>query len=70
MYIFRCGPLTTLWCMRYEAKHRQLKEMTSVVRNFKNIPQSLAYHHQRSMCYRMADKDGYLTRKEEHGTGK
>lgn len=37
--------------------------------NFINIPKSLAYHHQRQMCNRMADKCSYLTPKEVHRPG-
>ena len=54
---YRCGPLTRLWCMRFEAKHSLLKQMSHVIKNFKNIPN---HWDQRQMCYRMADIDGYL----------
>lgn len=55
--------------MHYEAKHSYLKQIAYVIKNFINIPKSLAYHHQRQMCYRMADKYGYLNPKEVHGPG-
>ncbi len=56
--------------MRYEAKHSYFKKMAQVVHNFKNIHKSLAKHHQRFMCYRMADKSAYLTSRNVYGTGK
>ena len=31
------GPLSRYWCMRFEAKHHFAKELSSVIRNFKNI---------------------------------
>ena len=36
------GPLICYWCMRFEAKHRFGKEVSSVCRNFKNICKSIA----------------------------
>ena len=56
--------------MRFEAKHSLLKQMSHVIKNFKNIPKSLAYHHQRQMCYRMEDSTTFLDLKESHGSGK
>lgn len=47
----RCGPLSNLWCMRFEAKHRYFKQVAKVIGNFKNIAKTLAYRHQRRMCY-------------------
>ena len=66
---YRCGPLTRMWCMRYEAKHSTLKRYSQVVHNFKNIAKSIAYHHQRQMCYLMADSKTYLVSKEVCGQG-
>ena len=51
----RCGPLSCMWCMRYEAKHSYFKHLAHVLGNFKNIPKTLAEHHQMYMCYHMAD---------------
>lgn len=36
------GPLSQLWCMRYEAKHNPLKRHVHVVGNFKNISETLS----------------------------
>lgn len=35
------GPLSQLWCMRYEAKHNPLKRHAHVVGDFKNISKTL-----------------------------
>ena len=37
--------------MRFEAKHRYFKQVAKVIGNFKNIAKTLAYRHQRRMCY-------------------
>ena len=49
-WISRCGPLSRFWCMRYESKHNYFKEIAHRIRCFKNIPYSLALHHQRLSC--------------------
>lgn len=46
----RLGPLIRYWCMRFEAKHRFGKELSSVCRNFKNICKTIAWRNQ----YRLA----------------
>lgn len=40
------GPLNRSWCMRFEAKHSYFKSIAKVIRNFKNLPLSLASRHQ------------------------
>lgn len=55
--------------MRYEAKHSFLKQMAHAVKNFKNIPKSLANHHQKFMSYQMADSSTYLTSEDLYGPG-
>ena len=37
--------------MRFEGKHSYFKDIARCVKCFKNIPESLAFHHQRLMCY-------------------
>ena len=56
----RCGPLITHWCMRYEAKHSFFKHLANIVRNFKNIPKTLAARHPHYMCYQMLESEKYL----------
>ena len=43
------GPLVCYWCMRFEAKHRFGKEVSSVCRNFKNICKSIASRTQQKL---------------------
>ncbi|XP_047123578.1 uncharacterized protein LOC124806573 [Hydra vulgaris] len=40
------GPLSRYWCMRFEAKHRFAKELSSVICNFKNICYSVMHRYQ------------------------
>ena len=46
------GPMVRTWTMRHEAKLNFFK-MASRLVNFKNIPLTLANHHQRWMCYEL-----------------
>jgi len=41
--------------MRFEAKHSFFKTLANRVRNFKNIPKTLATRHQQLMCYYLQD---------------
>ena len=38
-------PLSRYWCMQFEAKHRFAKELSSVIRNFKNIYYSVMHQY-------------------------
>ncbi|XP_028418541.1 uncharacterized protein LOC114543958 [Dendronephthya gigantea] len=49
--IVRFGPPRNIWTMRFEAKHSFLK--SSITKNFKNVPKSLAFSHQRNMCWNL-----------------
>ena len=42
------GPQRSVWCMRFEAKHNQIKSRKW--KNFKNLPFSVAVMHQKIMC--------------------
>ena len=66
----RCGPLIRMWCMRYEAKHRFFKHISSVVRNFRNAPKTLATRHQHYMCYQMLEPSTYLHHHTTHTGGR
>ena len=46
----RVGPLINCWCMRMESKNSYFKQAAQVGGNFKNVPYSIARHHQRLMC--------------------
>ena len=56
--------------MRYESKHRYFKQIAKVVGNFKNISKTLAFRHQRSMCYILSCPDRFLTDVMEVGPSK
>ena len=57
--------------MRYESKHNYFKELAYQVRCFKNIPQTLAMHHQRLSCLYSNSIDDYLLlKKVSTGPGK
>jgi len=47
----RCGPPSRYWCMRFEAKNSYFKDLAHRIKNFKNIPKSLAHRHQAWSCY-------------------
>lgn len=51
--IFRVGPMQRTWAMRHEAKLNMLK-LASRLGNFKNIAMSLAFRHQRLLCYELS----------------
>lgn len=44
--IMMFGPLIRSWCMRFEGKHSYFKNMARTIKNFKNLPLSLAKRHQ------------------------
>ena len=44
------GPLIRCWCMRFEGKHAYFKDLAKKIRNFKNLPFSLATRNQQMEC--------------------
>lgn len=53
--ILNVGPMQRTWCMRHEAKLNMFKR-ASHLGNFKNIALSLAFRHQRLLCYELASE--------------
>lgn len=45
------GPLHLLWCMRFESKNLNFKNVSSTCRNFINIVSSLSKRHQFKQCW-------------------
>ena len=43
--------------------------MSNIVRNFKNVPKTLANRHQLYMCYQMLDADKCLCPHDSHNGG-
>ncbi|XP_048514964.1 uncharacterized protein LOC125501885 [Athalia rosae] len=56
------GPLKNISCMRFEAKHKELKTMAKVVSSRRNISRTLALKHQLKMCQRFIAKQGFQKR--------
>ncbi len=55
----RFGPLRQHWCMRFESKNAQIKKYVS--RSFKNVPLTVAIHHQQWMCHQLATKPNQIS---------
>lgn len=51
--IRKIGPLIHYWCMRFEGKHNELKQMAQTSNNFKNITKTLATRHQTIHAYHL-----------------
>jgi len=45
------GPLSDVWTMRFEGKHKFFKKVIRDSQNFKNVALTLAVQHQRMMAY-------------------
>ena len=56
--------------MRYEGKHQYFKRWARIMGNFRNIPKTLAMHHQRNLCYELAGGASYLHSPTLTGPGK
>ena len=39
--------------MRFESKHNYFKDLAHRVKNFKNIPKTMAERHQEALCYHL-----------------
>ena len=58
-FLIKFGPLCRYWCMRFEAKHRFGKELSAVVRNFKNICKTIATRNQLSLAHDLMSHNMY-----------
>lgn len=47
------GPLGDTWTMRFEGKHKFLKNIIHETQNFENVPLTLARRHQKMMAYNL-----------------
>lgn len=54
-FILRVGPLVNLWCMRFEAKHKESKIESHIITR-KNLPFTLALKHLLKLNYRLLNK--------------
>lgn len=57
-YIRLFGPLNAVWCMRYEGKRSYFKQVLHILGNFINVPWTLAFRHQQSMCKKILAAKG------------
>jgi hypothetical protein len=63
-WILRFGPMSRLWCMRFEARHKLFKRLSTAMGNFVNISKSLAVRFQQSMCYQQSNESNFLSEEE------
>jgi hypothetical protein len=63
--MLRFGPLRSTWCMRFEAKNKELKSF--VTNCHKNIPYSVACRHQINLCYLLSSRSFLYAGDEVHG---
>lgn len=47
------GPLSDVWTMRFEGKHKFFKKLIRESQNFRNVALTLAVKHQRMMAYHL-----------------
>lgn len=57
--IEKIGPPILLSCMRFEAKHKDLKNVSHTITCRKNLPLSLASRNQQKFCYRLMASEGF-----------
>lgn len=50
MIINKCGPLSLIWSMRFESKHKQLKDTAKSKTSRKNVCYTLALKHQLNLA--------------------
>ena len=53
-YILLFGPPRQFSCFRFKGAHCLYKSLVPVVRNFKDMPYTMAYRHQSRLCSRLA----------------
>ena len=66
--ICRFGPLSRLWCMRFEAKHKYFKQLCRRS-SYKNFYKTLSEKHQRHMAYVLKCEDHFARHQVEIGAG-
>lgn len=52
------GPLKYMSCIRFEAKHKEIKENSKICKTRINPSFTLALRHQLQLCYRFLDNEG------------
>ena len=59
-YMYRYGPLIRLWCMRYEGKHKQFKQIARRC-TYKNVCLTLSKFHQRQQAFELTCNNVFAT---------
>jgi len=54
--MLRIGPLVNIWCMRFEAKHKESKMESHIITSRKNLPFTLAMKHQLKLNDRLLNE--------------
>lgn len=54
--MLRLGPLVNLWCMRFEAKHKEFKIESHIITSRKNLPFTLAFKYLLRLNNRLFNK--------------
>lgn len=60
-HILNFGPLVSYWCMRFEAKHKIMKDIAREANQFKNVPYTLSFRHQLAQCYYHQSSQGFFS---------
>ena len=60
-FIKKIGPLVLFSCMRFESKHKQLKELVTRGNNYKNVAYTISMQHQLQLAVRLNQTDLYET---------
>jgi hypothetical protein len=56
--IVESGPLSRLWCLRFESKQQRSKKLIHLGGNFKNVPRSIAMRHRLDMTFTLMSSRG------------
>lgn len=68
MIIQESGPLSLFWCMRFEAKHKELKDTANAITSRKNIQYILSLKHQLKLAYKfLSNTCDYYTVSQKSG---
>lgn len=59
-HIINFGPLVSYWCMRFEAKHKILKDIARQANQFRNVPYTLSFRHQLAQCFYHQSSQGFF----------
>jgi len=68
MIIQESGPLSLFWCMRFEAKHKELKDTANAITSRKNMQYTLSLKHQLKLAYKfLSNTCDYYTVSQKSG---